>query len=461
MKNATLVSLFVGALLAVSFISTAFAAWNGSVDSWPASGDAVKISGSLESVMPNIEPSGLAWHSGRNQLLVVGDEGELAAMNVDGSNVSTWNVGGDLEDVAVADPSSSYVYLADENGKIVKFDLSSGTTVQSWSVTTWMPEVSCGSWGTCGMEALTYADGYFYAGYQYTGEIFVLDLSGSTAVKVAEWSGLSDYGYTNVNGLHYRDGYLYALYSWVMAVMDTDGTVLEVYYVKGSAQEGLALGNDSNGDGDADMFIAQDTGGVYGYDEFPLYGWSAPAPEHDPEPVDPDSDGDGVAASLDCNDADASVSVYANFYTDADLDTLGSDTVVSLCSASAPSAYSSNSNDTNDSISNYNVEIKGDRISNDNDTTIDERNTVSQNGYHPYFGTLDPAGSSSGKITGYWGLINGYYAVRYADNSVYEYRAFNTRTRTLTKLRLNSGGYLNVTLGSSTVTVNGYTGITR
>src|SRR3989338_3067400 len=173
MKNATPVSLFVGALLAVSFISTAFAAWDGSVDSWPASGDAVKISGSLESVMPNIEPSGLAWHSGRNQLLVVGDEGELAAMNVDGSNVSTWNVGGDLEDVAVADPSSSYVYLADENGKIVKFDLSSGTTVQSWSVTTWMPEVSCGSWGTCGMEALTYADGYFYAGYQYTGEIFV------------------------------------------------------------------------------------------------------------------------------------------------------------------------------------------------------------------------------------------------------------------------------------------------
>ena len=45
---------------------------------------------------------------------------------------------------------------------------------------------------------------------------------------------------------------------------------------------------------DVERTLREDTGGVYGYDAFPLYGWSAPAPEPDPEPVDPDSDGDGL-----------------------------------------------------------------------------------------------------------------------------------------------------------------------
>ncbi len=463
MKNSIRLSLLVGALLISGLFQTAFAA-SLEVQDWPASSSGVTVSGTLDSTLPGNEPSGLAWHSGRNQLFGVGDEGQLFAMNIDGSNLSVWTPGGDLEDVTVVDPSSNYVYLADENGEIVKFDISTGREVQSWSVTSWMPEVACGS-SSCGMEALTYAEGYFYAGYQYNGKIYVLDLSGSSAVKVNEYAALSSYGYTNINGLHYRDGYLYVLYGSVMVVMGTDGTVYTdaAYSVPGTRQEGLALGNDSNGDGDADMFIAQDSGGVLSYDNFPLYGWTAavPAPEPEPAPVDPDSDVDGVVASLDCNDADASVSAYANFYTDLDLDTLGSDTVVSLCSASAPSGYSTNSSDTNDSISNYNVEIKYDGISNDNDTTVDERNTVSQNGYHPYFSTLDPGSSSKGKITGYWGLKNGYYAVRYADNSVYEYRAFTVTTRTTSTVRINTGGYLNVTLSGTTVTVNGYTGITR
>lgn len=441
--------------LSLLMASSAFA-----VSDWPTVTSGDRISTQLESIFPAIEPSGLAWHTGRNQLLVVGDEGELAAMNADGSSATGWFVGGDLEDVTVADPSSNDVYLADENGKIVKFDLSSGRVIQSWSVTEWMPKLTC-PWGTgtCGMEALTYADGYFYAGYQYNGRIYILDLSGDTAVKIGEWDALAAQGYSGISGLHYRDGYFYALYTSTMAVLDAQGAVQVTYSVPGSAQEGLAFGNDSNGDGDANMFIAQDSGGIYSYDNFPLYGFSTPDPEPEPTPVDPDADADGVAASLDCNDSDPLVNQTTLYYVDADLDGLGSDTTALLCSASAPSGYSINSDDTNDSIPNAGIEISRDGVDNDGDGLVDEFNTVLLNGYHPYYSIQDPSISSSGKIAGYWGLRNGQIGVLYADGSIYRYTIFTGRSKATRVSPVSGTAYLDVTLNGVTIRVNGYTGL--
>ena len=451
-------------MFAVLFFSsvsaTAFAA-----SAWPTTAT-VEIGAGARTVAPGVEPSGLAWHSGLNKLLMVGDEGQLLTMNADGTSVTLYQVGGDLEDVAVADPASNFVFLADEGGstvgaRIIKYDLSTSQIVQTWDMSSLMPELN-----GAGMEGLTYADGYFYAGYQYNGKVYVLDLSGTSVVKVNEFAGLSGNGYTDLSGLHYRDGYLYALYSSVMAVMDVNGVVQVTYNVPGSDQEGLALAPDSNGDGDADMFIAEDsTGMLYANDNFPIYGWVAPAPtpEPTPVPVDPDSDGDGVVASLDCNDADATASVYNAFYVDADLDGNGSTTAtaVSLCASVAPSGYSTLHTDKYDTIPNAGVEVK-DGIDNDGDGVVDEHNTVALNGYHPYFSTLDVSTSSSKKIIGYWGLKNGQIGVRYSDWSVYRYQPFVTKTNTTTKVSLVSGtGYLTVTLGTSTVTLNGYTGAVR
>lgn len=231
---------------------------------WPST-STLEIGGSVRAVDSNIEPSGLTWHSGRNQLFMVGDEGEIVAMDKDGNNVTKWSTSGDLEDITVQSTSSNSVFLADEDGKIVKYDLARSRTVKSWDVTAWMPEVN-----GAGMEALTYANGYFYAGYQANGKIYVLDLSRSTARKVREISGPS--GYTDLSGLHYRDGYLYALYSNTLFIMTTDGTVKASYSVPGTDQEGIALGADSNGDGDADMYIAEDSSqNLYQFDGFPLY----------------------------------------------------------------------------------------------------------------------------------------------------------------------------------------------
>ncbi len=255
----TVSRMMAAAVLTVALSATALAA-----TAWP-SNSTFEIGGQVRELVSGIEPSGLMWHSGRNQLFMVGDEGQIVAMDKDGSNPTVWNAGGDLEDITVQSTSSNFVFLADEDGKIVKYDLSRSRAVKSWDVTRWMPEVN-----GAGMEALTYANGYFYAGYQANGKIYVLDLSRSTPRKVREINAPS--GYTDISGLHYRDGYLYALYSNTLFVMTTDGTVKETYSVPGSDQEGLALGADSNNDGDADMYVAEDsTGNLYQYDNFPIY----------------------------------------------------------------------------------------------------------------------------------------------------------------------------------------------
>jgi hypothetical protein len=432
---------------------------------WPTTG-VVEIGSSARALFSTLEPSGLVWHSGRNQLMLVGDEGQVIAMNADGTNATLWTVSGtDLEDITVVDPNSSYVYLADENGQIIKYNLATSSITQKWSVTEWMPEITCKSGSsTCGMEALTYADGYFYAGYQYNGKIYKLDLSGVTASKVGEFAGLSASTW-DISGLTYKDNYLYALYSGTLAVMDLQGNVKVTYSVPGSDQEGVAIAPDSNGDGDANIFIGEDsTQKVYSYDNFLIYGWVAPTPvpEPTPVPVDPDSDGDGVLASVDCNDSDATVSVMTTFYTDADLDGMGSDTTASLCAVTAPSGYSSNSNDANDSIPNAGVEISNDKFDNDGDGKIDEFNTVDLNGYHPYYSTLDPNASSNGKIIGYWALKNGEVGIRYADWSIYRYKVFGVKINAYTKITAISGtAYFTVSLNGSSVVINGYTGLLR
>lgn len=423
---------------------------------WPTTGT-VEIGSGARALYPALEPSGLVWHSGRNQLMAVGDEGQVIAMDEDGSDASLWTVSGDLEDITVVDPSSDYVYLADEDGYIKKYNLTTRAVTQSWSVSTWMPELDCDgdpdTKPTCGMEALTYADGYFYAGYQYTGKIFKLDLSGTTAVKMDEYAGYSATS-TDISGLAYKDDYLYALYSDTLVVMDLSGNIQTAYNVPNSDQEGVAIGEDSNDDGDANIFIAEDgSGRIYSYDNFPIYGWTAPVV------TDPDTDGDGVVDSLDCSDSDASVSSYATFYTDADSDGMGSDTSASLCAVSAPAGYSSNSNDSNDSIPNAGVEIAADGVDNDGDGSTDEHNTTEGNGLHPYYSTLNANVNSVGKISRYWGLRNGQVGVQYVDGSVYRYQPFTGTTSSTTSLvSIYGTAYFTVTLNGSTVYMNGYTG---
>ena len=50
------------------------------------------------------EPSGAVWHLRLNVLFIVGDGGQVSQLDADGLNVTTWEVGGDLEGICVAAP---------------------------------------------------------------------------------------------------------------------------------------------------------------------------------------------------------------------------------------------------------------------------------------------------------------------------------------------------------------------
>lgn len=195
----------------------------------------------------------------------------------------------------------------------------------------------------------------------------------------------------------------------------------------------LALGTDCN-DSDATVTTNQtyyqdvDGDGLGSDTTTSVCSSSAPAGyvANSNDANDTDYDNDGSPTGTDCSDTDATVTTDQTYYQDSDGDGLGSDTTTSVCSSTAPAGFVANSNDTNDSISNAGVEIDGDGVDNDGDGTIDEVNTISENGEHPEFGSTDPTDTTAyaANIVSIAGAKRGKIRVTYADNSVYVYRIF-------------------------------------
>lgn len=413
---------------------------------WPASSSATNLGAGISAIYPSFEASGLVWNAGAGKFVVAGDNGQVAITDINGANAGVWTVGGDLEGVTYTG-DASYVYLGNEDGYIYKFSMSSHSIVQTWDVRSFIT-ISSGK----GMEGLTYANGYFYAGSQSDGKISVLDLSGTSASLVETLNynlgTLSDIFYSSEEDALYivASGYLYTVKA---------GAITSTYAIPGSIQEGLTFIPGCPASTNT-IYVTEDhgeTGGVYfkSYASFPVNCETVV-----PVVVDPDSDGDGVAASLDCDDTDATVSSYTTFYKDNDKDTYGYE-AASLCKASAPSGYVTNNLDFDDTKG---IEIYGDKKDNDGDGTVDEVNYVSTNGYHPYYSRLDPSQSYSGYIKSYTGLNYGDYLVKYGDNSTYRYSAFDITSKTLSKVSPQSGtAYFKITSGSNSKIINAYTGL--
>ncbi len=208
------------------------------------------------------------------------------------------------------------------------------------------------------------------------------------------------------------------------------------------AGEGVDIAGDVNNDGYDDIIIAaaqndnaaMNAGIVYlGY-------------------LTVDTDGDGVAGSdgvvtqgTDCNDNDPTVSAGQIYYVDADEDGLGSTVTEAVCSATPPTGYATNNDDTNDTIANAGVEISNDGVDNDNDGVIDEENTVAENGVHPGYADADPADSAAyaSNVTSVVGGTNGTIIVTYSDASVYRYPIFTIATTITTDVAaFQNTGYL-------------------
>lgn len=529
--------------------------------SWPASSSAQQIYSSS-----SIEPSGIVWHPRLEKLLMVGDEGQIIQMSATGVVDTTWTPGGDLEGITLADQDSDNVYVIDElTDKIKEFSLSQGAfTGKVWDVTGSLPTPVAGY----GIEALTFvpngkhsfansnSGGVFYAGLQANGTYYVFDLTLSASGQFS-YLGTVDTGFSSISDAYYSEhsNIVYTLAGSSLREMRPNGEILATYSVPGTRQEGFTLIEACPATSDT-VVIAEDTpGSVKAYASYPVnttsseYSYytdvdadglgsdtaitlcSATTPsgyvtnsndlndsDYDNDGVstvsdcndadasiftnqtyyldadqdglgsatftticsyttpagyvtnstdsnDADFDNDGVSTGVDCNDADATQTTGTTFYQDLDSDGMGSSITSTLCSASAPSGYVANSNESNnanDLIPNAGIEIAGDQRDNDGDGQVDEYNYVSTNGYHPFYSLLNPSSTSlaASSILNFSGATNGYIKVKYADNSVFRYRVFNQTTHRNTKVRqVNSTGYLLVTaVNGLRAYVNAYTG---
>ena len=306
---------------------------------WPVA-SATTISSNLTSTLPPsgrvFEPSDIAILG--SGVVLVSDEGDVATMNDDGSELSEWllSSGADLEGVAV---SNDTLYVLHERERdVFAYNLTTHERLATYDLSPWISGND-----NLGPEGLTISDTTLYVGHQATGVIYEFNIASGSPSLITSWStGI------NVQSLSLaEDEKLYVMGSGVLRAYNADRSYQEYALPSQPQPEGVALRVNCSA-GTASLFIANDTGPVYRYDNFPVScPVATPAPE--PEPVVIDADNDGVASESDCNDSDASVSSDITYFRDADSDTLGNllDTT-SVCLSVAPSGYVANSTDNND-----------------------------------------------------------------------------------------------------------------
>ena len=240
---------------------------------WPGTLPGIEIGSGLPA---GYEPSGAVWHTQLDKLFTIWDNGMVSMMDYDGTNITSWSVYGDLEGICLPDPSSDFIYVGLErpDDGIDEFNITTGQITRFFDLTPWMQSVD----PNLGLEALTFIPdtassegGYFYAGLQETGTIYIFELpiiSSSTDSTVIFIDSMHT-GLVGISGLHYdqEHGLLYAMWSYghQLRVMLLDGTILAAWDLPGDSQEGVALW-EGLAPGEGQIFVAEDAGEVWRYD---------------------------------------------------------------------------------------------------------------------------------------------------------------------------------------------------
>ncbi len=329
-------------LLATTVLVPSFAL---AAQSWPIP-TSVVISSALQSTLPPtgraFEPSDIATLS--SGVVLVSDEGDVAVMNDDGTGLSEWLVasGADLEGVAV---DGNALYIAHERDRdVYTYDLVTHIRLATYDLSPWIAGND-----NLGIEGLAIHGSTMYVGLQSNGSVYEFDISSGSPVFITSWAT----GLSTLSALSFaEDGKLYVMGAGVLRAFAADRSYAEYLLPSQPQPEGVAL-RVNCATNTASLFIANDTGPVYRYDNFPVscpvVAEPTPVPVPVPPPAPVDADADGVAVDYDCNDSDPAVSSLQTFYRDADGDSLGSSVdSIAVCSVSAPSGYVTNTNDLDD-----------------------------------------------------------------------------------------------------------------
>ncbi len=223
------------------------------------------------------EPSGICLHRGRGTLFLVGDEGYVCEVELDGSPVKEKVIaeGEDFEGVTF-DPATGLLYVVIEEKELV-LEVDPGTfeILREFQVPREFEGKTLLDAEGEGIEGITFVPdskhpegGFFYVAnqsYNLSNEqdisaIFSLELPLRSKTSEPRITGYFEPGIIDLAGLHYdpETGH-------VLVVADSPNILLEysaqhellnVYAFPGDNQEGIAV------DSEGYIYIAQDSGGI-------------------------------------------------------------------------------------------------------------------------------------------------------------------------------------------------------
>lgn len=324
-KMKILIGCFSVIIFLIAFPFSCFA-----IDAWPGGEGTI--------IATYSDASGVVWHEGRQSLFVVQNSGTLVELDSNGTLKDSWVMTGDLEGIALAE-SDRYLYIGVENpDSILEFDLQTGAlSGKSWDLSAWLNSSDPNQ----GLESLSYHNGYFYAGLQEDGKIYVFDVNllVSDDVELVDTITPSASYSWDISALDYnsRTDLTYVIYDAYDALLELDvsNNVVNHYSLPGTAQEGIAVKANCMSRRAEVYLVNDDNGSVVKYTNYPITCL--------------DADEDGINYTNDCNDYDSSVSTNQVYYRDIDGDGLGDPyTTTQFCSLSTPPGYSANSSDPAD-----------------------------------------------------------------------------------------------------------------
>ncbi len=237
--------------------------------------------GDIDSVGFN-EPSGIVFSAESDTLFVVGDEGDICEIRLDGELIRQAHIhDGDFEGITI-DPSTGFLYIAVEGEeRIIELDPGDLSIRREFAIDRQFNGQTVLARGGQGIEAITFAPdadhpegGVFFVANQSfsldtdedVSAVFVIEAPLSSTSSEGQTASITRYfrlGVIDLAGLQYHEDYdtLYVISDAANVIMETtrSGHILRSYAFPGDNQEGITF------DDKGFLYIAQDSGGIVKY----------------------------------------------------------------------------------------------------------------------------------------------------------------------------------------------------
>jgi len=222
------------------------------------------------------EPSGICWHSQRESLFVVGDEGDICEIKTDGTLIKQKRIRpADFEGITY-DPSSGLLYIAVEGAEsIIEINPETFEVMREFSIPRVFHKKTFLKSGGQGIEAITFVPdcehsegGTFYVANQALSLTDEHDISALFQVELPLRSNhgepkLIGYfvpGIIDLSGLYYdpKTDHIFVISDATNTILEYSRKhkILDEYAFPGDNQEGVTADNSGF------IYIAQDSGGI-------------------------------------------------------------------------------------------------------------------------------------------------------------------------------------------------------